>query len=523
NETVGIDDNFFSLGGDSIKAIQICSRVQNKGFNLEVNDIFTKSTIREIAVTLAGLRSTAYQGLVSGEIPLTPIQHQFFSHYLKAPERFLHNIMLCLTKKRPVTELDDIFTLLITHHDALRTKFHRDNASNKVVQSLDEVVHRFRVRSLGKFESLNDAGLMEMINELNGSMNIEAASLVQAGEFEIADDQYLIIAIHHLVVDGISWRILLEDLEHLFNYGHRSPLPLKTDPFKKWAEELQKFIISQPDIETKDTAHKMTHIRPERIPPEWNNNATDLYRDEETVVIYIERDTTDKLTGPSLHVKLKTEMADFLICALGLTYKQAFHRDYLYVAMESHGREQILPGINITRTVGWFTNIYPVMFNLKKSDNPVEMLVDFKDTLKVGSKNAIVRSAAKYLRPEDKKADYPEPTIIFNYLGQFNTGKTSSFQIASYNVGELICKENTREYQFTFAGIYAKGRIMMQISFNRSHFKNDSMEAFLQLYKNNLESLVATVERIDEYILTPSDLTYTELSADDLDTINAII
>ncbi|WP_217602942.1 non-ribosomal peptide synthetase [Chitinophaga sp. GbtcB8] len=522
-EDIGINDNFFSLGGDSIIGIQICSRVQNKGYQLEVGDIFNKLSIQAIAADLAPLTVTSAQEEVTGEIPLTPIQHRFFQLYTVNPHKFHQAVIVGLEKETGADMLERVFSRLIQHHDALRITFDLDEYPGKVLQLNRPDIPGHQVYALGTFPTLNDPLLAQQISALHDSIQLNDASLIKAAEFKVNDKQHLIISVHHLVMDGVSWRILLEDLDTLLRSAGNAPLPMKTDAYKVWAESLFRYSLSdQLRQETRQLKSLQQGI-PENVPAELDPDVPDYVGNERKVNISIGKQLTAQLLGQSLHEKLKTGITDFLVCALGRTYRQCFNREALYLSVESHGRDHLPENLNVSRTVGWFTNIYPVLLNGDEAGQGIQELRYCKETLNRAARLALAYNVAAYMLPAEDRLKLYRPAVCFNYLGQFRQAKTGSFDVVSMSLGELMDPAEIREYQFLFSGVMIDNDLVIQLAYNGKHFKEETMTDVLLTYKNNLAMLISETEEREGTLLSPSDLTYQGLSSGDLDVIDSLI
>jgi non-ribosomal peptide synthase protein (TIGR01720 family) len=233
-----------------------------------------------------------------------------------------------------------------------------------------------------------------------------------------------------------------------------------------------------------------------------------------------EEDTRHLLT--EVNEAFGTEINDILLTALTLGIKETFGNEQVLVALEGHGREEIMKNVDITRTVGWFTSVYPVLLETSYSDL-ARQIINIKDNLHRVPNKGIGYGILKYLTADQNKEDIKfrqNPQISFNYLGQFDedVGQTS-FEIARESAGNAICPETKQEYELEVTGMVAKKCLTMTITFNRTQFKAQTIERFLDNYNTTLKDIIIFCKGRQQKELTPSDMDYKELSVEQLSSI----
>src|SRR5690606_31635577 len=241
---IGIRDNFFGLGGDSIKSIQVVSRLKQEGYSVKLGDILSYTSIAELSGFVTEIDQEIDQSEVLGAVLLTPIQHYFFSNPLnKVLTHYNQSVLLKSTKEISIDILDQTLSLLVGHHDVLRMSYkeqdnnwHQFNGGIKV-DHYSVVFHDLR----GSADGLSEMGVLS--EGLQSSFDL-SGPLFKIGHFRLADGDRILLIIHHLLVDGVSWRILLEDLSNLYGQiyqGLKVSLPLKTDSFQRWSLLLSEY------------------------------------------------------------------------------------------------------------------------------------------------------------------------------------------------------------------------------------------------------------------------------------------
>ncbi|MDT5271395.1 MAG: hypothetical protein QOH49_3581, partial [Acidobacteriota bacterium] len=254
-ERVSINDNFFHLGGDSILSIQIIARANQAGLRLMPKQLFQHQTVAELAaaaaVVVGAAPTLAEQGLVSGLAPLTPIQQWLFEQDLIALEHFNQSVMLEVRRGVRGDLLEEVVRRLAAHHDALRLRFERRDAGlSQLFAGAEETVSFTRV----DFSNLPDeevaAAIASAAEGFQSGLHLSAGPLASAALFDLGEERpgRLLLVIHHLLVDGVSWRVLLEDLHAGYEQASRGEeiaFASKTTSFKLWAERLSEYAQSE--------------------------------------------------------------------------------------------------------------------------------------------------------------------------------------------------------------------------------------------------------------------------------------
>ena len=523
-DNIGTNDNFFHIGGDSIKSIQIMSRMNSAGYKLDMKDLFRYPVIAELAPHVEKLLRIPDQSAVTGVIPLTPMQRIFFNAGHSEAFHYNQAVMFYAPRGFDKEVVKKVFSRLQEHHDALRITYEINPESGSVVQtahgldfplSLDEYDLRNRENSLEELET--------KINEIHAGMDLEKGPLLKLGLFHLENGDRLLIALHHLIIDGISWRILFEDIETLYTgyaAGEQPALPAKSDSFKHWAEKLQEYAGSKTFLKEKSYwARLESQTVPDLakdFPVQENYTA-----DARSITFSLEEEETGLLLN-EVNKVYNTEINDILLTALALALKKSFAPEQVLIALEGHGREDILEDMNISRTVGWFTTEYPVLLDVSYAGDPGRQVKEVKETLRQIPHKGIGYGILKYLTGAEYKEDIEfklKPQIIFNYLGQFDADveQISSFKMAAEPVGNTQGPGNRREYDLEINGMTAGNRLSMTLSYNKTHFKTDTVKALAGFFESELKQLIAFCSGQENIEHTPSDFTYKGLPIGTID------
>ncbi|HLP44935.1 MAG TPA: condensation domain-containing protein, partial [Candidatus Kapabacteria bacterium] len=373
------------------------------------------------------------------------------------------------------------------------------------------------------FEELNTNA-----NRMQAGINLEKGPLMKLGLFHLNDGDRLLIAIHHLVIDGISWRILFEDIQTLygqFERGEKLVLPSKTDSFKSWSGKLSAYANSKTFLKEKNYWQNIESVEAPLIPKDFEVD-DNYFKDTVSVSFTIGEEETNLLLT-KVNGAYKTEINDILLTALGMGIKKTFGHDRILVALEGHGREEILEEIDISRTVGWFTGVYPAAFDISYSNHPDRQIKEIKEILRQIPNKGIGYGILKYLTGEENKKEIEftlKPQISFNYLGQFDADvkQLSSFEMAKESTGYWQSLNNRREYLLDVSGMTADNRLTMTVSYNKTHFKPGAMAALAGNFETELRQLIAFCCTIENTAHTPSDFTYKGLAIEKIDRLTAL-
>ncbi|CAI6068591.1 Plipastatin synthase subunit B [Paenibacillus sp. JJ-100] len=526
---IGIDHNFFELGGDSIRAIQISSKLSNQGYKLKMKDLFQNPEIRKLSKYVQADHREIDQGPVEGLVKLTPIQKWFFECGFSPANHW--NQAVVLHKREGFNEvlLKEVFTGLIRHHDALRMVFKYDEGlwmQYNRGENIREEHSWFEL--IIKTVADGHDGRMEMsrvIDELHGSLDLENGPLVKAGLFKTSQGDHLAIIIHHLIIDGISWRILFEDLTlayHQAEQGKPIVLPSKTDSFQTWADRLTEYASSEMLQKEKSYWQQLESQHIKVLPKSSLFEGKARVSDNMEYTFKLAAAETGQLLG-KVHKAYNTEINDILLAALGRAVREWTSEDNVLICLEGHGREDIIKNVNISRTVGWFTSIYPVVLNIPGSADISYHIKSVKENLRRIPNKGIGYGILKYLgsnRREEELQFRLEPEIKFNYLGQFdNDVNTEVFGASDVPYGQTVSPEAEREVALNITGLVEDGCLTMSIEYNLAEYTGAEISLLGERFKTQLMEIIKHCIEKETQELTPSDVGGDDLSIEELEAI----
>ncbi|ELO0960158.1 non-ribosomal peptide synthase/polyketide synthase [Pseudomonas aeruginosa] len=509
-ERVGLDDNFFSLGGDSIVSIQVVSRARQAGLQLSPRDLFQHQNIRSLALAAKAGAATAEQGPASGEVALAPVQRWFFEQSI--PNRQHWNQSLLLQARQPLDgdRLGRALERLQAQHDALRLRFREERGAwhQAYAEQAGEPLWR---RQAGSEEAL-----LALCEEAQRSLDLEQGPLLRALLVDMADgSQRLLLVIHHLAVDGVSWRILLEDLQRLYA-DLDADLGPRSSSYQAWSRHLHEQAGAR--LDELDYWQAQLHDAPHALPCENPQGALEN-RHERKLVLTLDAERTRQLLqeAPAAY---RTQVNDLLLTALARATCRWSGDASVLVQLEGHGREDLGEAIDLSRTVGWFTSLFPL--RLTPAADLGESLKAIKEQLRGVPDKGVGYGLLRYLAGEEaatRLAALPQPRITFNYLGRFDRQFDGAALLvpATESAGAAQDPCAPLANRLSIEGQVYGGELSLHWSFSREMFAEATVQRLVDDYARELHALIEHCCQEGNVGATPSDFPLATLRQEQLD------
>ena len=529
-DRVGIHDNFFELGGDSILCIQIISRARAVGVNFTARQVFQNQTIAELAaVATAGGPTGAEQGTLIGPCSLTPIQHWFFEQQLENLNHFNQAIMLEIPYQIDARMVAASLNAVVLHHDALRLRFARDE--NRIWQAKYVAPNEATAFSEHDLSAVPEAQLGKAIESTAGriqaSLDVTQGPVLRAALLRLGGRRRcrLLLAVHHLVVDAVSWRVLLEDFWTAYSQlggTGVATFAAKTTSYRHWAGRLKEYAYS-PAAEA-ELEHWLAVVEggSVEIPVDFdhgpNTNAS-----TEVCTLSLGADETSALLVEAPRA-YRAQVNDVLVTALGQALTSWCGTETICIDIEGHGREDIFEGIDLTRTIGWFTAIAPIRLAAAQPGNLSRALGLVSEQLRGGVSRGLGFGVLSYLssNPEvvSALAALPKRRVVFNYFGRF-TGASGEgrFPIrpASESCGAMRDPASLRQHAIEINGSVAAGMLTVEWSFSRNLHRRSTIEGVAARFVDSLRSFLTDSAMAQAHSLTPADFPAARLDQSDVD------
>nr|WP_322642344.1 MULTISPECIES: non-ribosomal peptide synthetase [unclassified Nostoc]MDZ7989625.1 amino acid adenylation domain-containing protein [Nostoc sp. DedVER02]MDZ8113701.1 amino acid adenylation domain-containing protein [Nostoc sp. DedVER01b] len=525
-ENVGIHDNFFELGGDSILSIQLISKANQAGIQIAAKQLFKYQTIAELA-TVAGItrQINAEQGLVTGAVALTPIQHWFFEQKLPEPHYFNQSALLEVPSDVQPELLQQVVQQLLAHHDALRLRFVQEGEWQQINAVTQDVpLSVFDLSQLSPAEQ--QTAIATKDRELQASLDLSTGAIAKVALFQLGNDRpsSLLFIIHHLAVDGISWRILLEDLATAYQQisrGEAIKLPAKTTSWQYWSDRLTEYAQTQAAKEL-DYWLSQSSLQVTALPVDYTfGKEKNTVASTASVTLALNEEQTHGLLQdvPSAY---NTQINDVLLTALLESFAQWTGESSLLIDLEGHGREDLFEDVDLSLTVGWFTTLFPVCLQLGEIDHLGEALKSIKEQLRRIPNRGIGYGVLRYLHENttirEKLQSLPSAQVSFNYLGQFDQVLKASEVLGLAK--ELKSEQsllNQRSHLLGISGFIRAGKLEMTWAYSEKVHKRDTIERLASGFIEALKILITHCQTKDSQSYTPSDFSAAKLNQKQLD------
>ena len=479
-ERIGIHDNFFELGGDSILSIQIIARAAQKGLRITAKQLFQNQTIAELTANISAdmPEIVAEQGRVLGDIPLTPIQHWYLQKDLVEPGHFNQSMRVALTEEVSPVILEQALHLLTDHHDALRLRFKQTNTG--------------WVQQLAPFE---DAQLLVKVtddkettlNRVQQRVSLHKGPLLKAALLQTGGKQELLLVVHHMAVDWVSWPVLLEDLELAYrklDAAKPVTFPRKTTSFKAWSERLGDYAQSAELAKEVNYWADLPTTQAKTLPvdhPEGSN----AEEHGKLFTVSLDEAETQQL------LKLNARPQELLLAATGKAVADFTGSNTALFDLEGHGREDLFNDVSLARTAGWFTSIYPVTLTFS-GDSAQSALADVKQQLQAIPNNGIGYGILKHLNPSSGIGQGQQAEIGFNYIGQADavSGNDSLFAPSAKPRGIERSLKNQRLHKLDINCLQSSGCLYLNFGYSSELFDEASIAALAGQVGDILRSLL---------------------------------
>ena len=532
---VGVDDSFFALGGDSIISLQIIARANQAGLRLTLRQLFQERTVARLAgvaqeVAPAGPAS-AEQGTVSGEVVLTPIQRWFLARGLKHPQQW--NMTSWLEAVTPIDRaaLATAVRTLLRHHDALRLRYRY--AAGGWVQRHGEAEQDAElvvVDLAGADAQRQNAELEALANRLNGSLDLADGPLVRVAHADLGGGRStLLVVVHHLVIDGVSWRVLVEDLNAGYlaaAAGRAIALPAKSMSFKSWAERLVAHAATA--AVASEAAYWLAAVPAQvrRLPRDYDGS--NVVGDTREVVAGLDRDETAALLQ-QVPAAFRTQVNEVLLTALVQALAPWSGEAALLVELEGHGREDLFADADISRTVGWFTTMYPVWLDLRAGAGAETCLSAVKEQLRGVPDHGIGYGLLSLLGIDpavaQRLASQPAPEISFNYLGQFTQAASgqATWRWSSRARGPTRHPEDRRIHILEIVGMVQDGQLNFTWIYSEKIHRQSTIAGLATAFCDRLRELIRISRSAGTASHAPSDFPMAKLDQGKLDKLLATL
>ncbi|MCY1409865.1 Linear gramicidin synthase subunit B [compost metagenome] len=504
-ERVGVQDNFFELGGDSILSLQVVSRLRNQPAlrrEIRLRDLLRRPTIAELlgeagevvedtlVVPLAGAGGETFN--------LLPIQQWLFDVPMDERHHFNQALLLDVLQPLQADALERAVQALLASHDALRLRFVPGASGwTQRYASLEEAA---QTPVLWQEEVADSAAVEDAIQRAQRSLDLQRGPLLRVLHCRLASGgERLLLVIHHLAVDGVSWRVLLEDLAAAYAAevrGESAQLVPVGSSYRDWAERLQAFARSEAgESELAYWLSQLDGAVPAE-PPLDNPRGRNLVGVAGEASMSLDAARTARLLK-ELPGLLQAQINDLLLAALARVVCRWTGDESALIQLEGHGREDLFADLDLSRTVGWFTSMFPVRL-MPGAGNAADSVRAVRGQLARIPRNGLGFGVLRHLgRAEIRQqlATLPQPRITFNYLGQFDQAANgqSMFGAAPESLGDFHSPSAPLANWLEIIGQVQDSRLSMRCVFSRKRYRPQTVQALMDAFQAELEQLIDAV------------------------------
>lgn len=515
-DRVGIDDHFFELGGDSILSIQVITRCRRKGLSFTPKDLFKSPTIAQLAqvVSIAPARPTVAEP-VHGAVPLTPIQQWFFEQRFTDAHHWNQAFMFEVPAHFDPAAFEVALGHVMRHHDALRLRYqrHGDSWSQHCVADAERIgVQRIDVSQLAI--SQQPAAIIQQSAHAQATLDLAAGPLLCALHFFCGPEERgrLMLAIHHLIVDGVSWRVLREDLESAYLAvvaGTAPQLADRTTSIQVWGTRLHEFAQTADVGDSLPYWTAATQASVATLPPDTPRRSGTPAQTERCVIRLSEAETRTLLQ--QLPKVFRTQINDALLAALAIALQHNIGGRRFRIDLEGHGREHLADDLDVSRSVGWFTTLFPMVLTCPAGADPQGTLLAVRDQLRNvphnGLSYGLLRYASHDAAVRDPLAAAPPASILFNYLGQFDAVVAGSalFAFAAEPTGAWRSPAALPTHALEIISSVRGGRFEIEWHFDANVHREATIARVANAMIAALRNLVALADASLTVPFTPAD------------------
>ncbi|KAJ6167355.1 hypothetical protein N7497_000198 [Penicillium chrysogenum] len=521
-DKISVNESFFRLGGDSVSAMQMAASCQSAGFNIVVADIFRFPSILKLSQKIQESSSQSSpspsfdEDLSDTWIELSPIQQLFFEYVPEGHNKFTQEFLLRISRPTSASKIQKAVQTMTARHSMLQARFEQQE-NDEWAQIVDrEAKDRLQFRKHWLRSIEDQEGVQKIFSDSQNKLDIKKGTLVIIDCIETeSQEQYLGLMAHHLVMDLVSWRVLLQDLEDILTAGH--PLQPASISFQQWCrlqkDYVQEFLDPEQALAESIPAPPLTYWGP---PASWIGNT---WGDTVQRSIVISQDATQAIFGPA-NDAFHTRPVEIIHTAVLYAFSRIFdNRPTPTVFSEGHGREPWDPRIDVSRTVGWFTTIAPLFVKAKRDQHVTELLKLIKDGRRDIPRNGWAYFASRYLHPEGMNfcQGHSPMEILFNYTGLFQQLERPGalLQLASVPDQGLVPMPPDLP-RFALVDITATvmhGRLNLSFVHNKKTKHQDRLQKWIDKSLETLEELPKLLQQDQQ--LTISNFPLLALTTDD--------
>lgn len=508
-EDIQVTQSFTRLGGDSVSAMQLATSCHAAGFNVTIKDLFQSSTLAQVAETM---QPSSSGGIIIGPdddptdkwFDLSPIQQLFFEHAPRGHDRFTQQFLLRVAQPRAATEIRRAIQVIVDRHSMLRAYFRQQPPDGPWQQAVHPKGSERHVVEEYSLPSIDPDSLREILSHSQAALDIREGILLAVDLISTPGKQYLSVMVHHLVIDLVSWRVILQDLEQVLTAGEIPGPPSLS--FQRWCHLQQEY-----SCEALDPRTALPGFIP--LPPldYWGSAARvpgNTWGQTVNRSICLTKETTAAILG-ACNDALRTRPVEIIHAAILHAFVQEFSdRPAPTIFIEGHGREPWDAQLDISQTVGWFTTMVPIYVSAQKDQDITQLLRLVKDGRRAVPNSGWAYFASRYLHPEGARycQNHTPMEILFNYTGLFQQLERpdAMLQLATLPDHDALPlpPELPRFALIDISATVMDGHLHLSVWYNRQMKHVSRLEQWVELCQKTLEWLPSTLRELQRFTIS---------------------
>lgn len=483
HDQIDIEDNFFEIGGDSISSIHLTMMANEENINFSIHDLIKHPTIKELAALAAVREHSTIKRTreTTGDVPLTPIQHWFMEQSLREPNSWAQGMIFAIKPEVNFDLLESVLEHVISKHPALYMGYKLKNDDLKQFYTNSPPI-----LEIEQYE-LSEKPIQQIVEEFSASLNLEKGPLFKIALVKDGQIRKLIVLIHHLVIDGVSWRILLRQINYCLEKSIQNisfTLPDEANSFKDWSLKLQQYAQSD---ELQLEKNYWSAIKVDSPSFDEKNIALQQDQRDGTFDLRLSIKNTKLLLNSRNKELKKNTMETILLAVLLSSYQKWVGKTELLLDLENYGREPLSNDVDVTQTVGWFTSIYPVLLQLPNDELSLIESIDAQ-LLSVPNKGigyGVLRYLVKDLEVKNLLKKQDTAQVMFNYLGQISDNESDYLTIKDRPIS-IQSKQNKKDHVLEINTYIYKNALHLSFVYDRKYISDEELKVLVAIYRKSL-------------------------------------
>ena len=521
---IGVYDNFFEIGGDSILSIQINGKARKLGYRFLPNQLFDEQTIANLALTIKTEKQKVEEHtMYAGPVKLTPIQQWFFEEHKNEPHHWNQGLFFNLPVGLNTDHVKTAVEKLIARYDALRLSFVSLKETWKASILKADQIKAFQYIDLSDLpETEQNYKIEQVVLATQAEFKLAEGALFQCIYFHggtVKNDRLVLLA-HHLLVDNISWQIIIQDFSTIISQlkeDKEVSLAASTISYKKWSDSLYDIVRTDKFKEDYPYWKSMLEQAPDTFPLDFNTVLPIKESTVEYIIFHLDATRTNLLlkeVSAAFHVKVHEALITALLIAM-----RSFNKiTKLHLGLEGHGRDAVYSDNDFFGSVGWFTSFYPLILSLKPEEDISTTLNRVKEQIRSIPNKGLSYGVLRYLYDDyamrEKLAQ--QPPVIFNYLGVQKSLQTDVLGVGQ-NITQGIRSEESERYHLLEFNIVVKNqKLEVNCGYSKDIYRSETIEQLMEEFKKAIDQLINHSSSTDDYSYIPSDFPEVDISEDDL-------